>query len=131
MLRQNVSAPGLWNTVREYFKTKVSDPRKKGSEKMRDFSIVECLMRASALFSLKSPSLLQFDKDSRTNETIKHNLKALFGVPSAPSDTQMRALLDLIDPQEIRGVYKKIFSTLQRGKVLEQFLYLDDAYLLA
>jgi len=40
-------------------------------------------------------------------------------------------VLDRVDPREIRGVYKKIFSSLQRGKALEQFIYLDDAYLLA
>ena len=69
MLRQNLPSPGLWNIVRKYFEKEVTDPRKQGSEKMRDFPIVDVLMSACALFSAKSASLLQFDKDLRTNET--------------------------------------------------------------
>ncbi len=35
-------------------------------------------------FSLKYPSLLSFDRASRNDKTVKHNLKKLFGVRATP-----------------------------------------------
>ncbi len=43
----------------------------------------------------------------------------------------MREILDGADPSSIRPVFKKIFSSLQRGKVLESYSYLGDYYLLS
>lgn len=130
-LRKALSAPGLWRTTRSYFERCVTDPRTKGSENKRDFSLVDCLMSASAMFSLKFPSLLQFDQHARAEGNIRHNLKALFGVERAPSDTQMREILDPVFPKEIRGLFKILFARLQRGKLLEEFVYLNDSYLVA
>ena len=39
-------------------------------------SLPDCLMSALAIFGLKYPSLLKFDKD-RVDEVISHNLKVL------------------------------------------------------
>jgi hypothetical protein len=93
--------------------------------------MADTAMSAVAMFSLKFPSLLQFDKAAHGDENIRHNLRSLFGVEHAPSDTQMREILDPITPRSLRGVYKAIFSDLQRGKILEDFVYLDGAYLMA
>ncbi len=130
-LRQDLSAPGLWKTARNYFKEEVTDSRKEGGENKRDFSLVDCLMSGGALFSLKFPSLLQFDQQSRNNDNIRHNLNSLFGIQQAPSDTQLRGILDPINPRQVRGVFKAIFSAIQRGKLLEEFVFFKDSYLLA
>ncbi len=42
----------------------------------------------------------------------------------------MRERCDEIDPGEVRKAYKKIFAYIQRGKVLEEYAYLDNHYLL-
>ena len=73
-----------------------------------------------ALFGLKYPSLLQFDHD-REQATTRTNLKVLYGVGCAPSDTRFRERLDEIDPRHLRPLYKTLFGQLQRGKGLQGF----------
>jgi len=87
-------------------------------------------MSGVAVFSLKYASLLQYDRQRR-DPAEAHNLRTLYGVKRAPSDTQMREILDAVNPSSIRPVFKKIFSTLQRGKGLESYQYLGDHYLLS
>ncbi len=54
-----------------------------------DYSMADAVMSAFALFSLKDPSLLAFEK--RRNDA---NMKSLFRIKNVPSDTQMRTILD-------------------------------------
>jgi hypothetical protein len=51
-------------------------------------SISDCLMSAYAMFSLKYPSLLQFDQHFR-EDMIKHHLISVYEIDNVPSDTQM------------------------------------------
>lgn len=125
-LRKDLSAPGLLATARAFFK-KISDPQVSNRPRV---PLVDSLMSGLALFSLKFPSLLQFDQ-SKDEEIIKHNLKSLYQVEHVPSDTYMRERLDEIAPDQLRGAFKTIFAKLQRGKELEQFTFLDDHYLLS
>ncbi len=55
----------------------------------------------------------------------------MFKVQQAPSDTQMRVRLDNVDPKDIRGAYNNICAELQRGKILENYQYMDGKYLIA
>ena len=43
----------------------------------------------------------------------------------------MRTIIDEVAPSSLRPVFKKVFTSLQRGKVLESYSYLDDYYLLS
>ena len=68
-LRKRLSAPGLLGTVRKSFGA-ISDPgRGTSSLPLRDV-----LMSGLAVFSLKYPSLLQFDRQ-RGNPVEAHNLR--------------------------------------------------------
>ena len=87
-------------------------------------------MSGLAMFSLKFPSLLKFD-EAKEDVQIKHNLRTLFHVQQAPSDTYMRERNDEANPREVRKVYKKVFAQVQRGSGLEEFEYFDKHYLLA
>src|SRR5437764_6295474 len=91
-----------------------------------DFSLADTLMAGLALFSLKDPSLLAFMR-----RALDHNLRCVFGLKAIPSDTQMRAILDEVDPLLLRPLFKDIFRQLQRGKVLEDYVFLDGYYLVA
>lgn len=71
---------------------------------------------------LKIPSLLQF-YHAKEEARIRHNLKSLFQINQAPSDTYLRERLDVVDPVLIRKSFKKVFAQLQRGNALEQFSY--------
>ena len=66
----------------------------------------------------------------RTNETVRENLKHLYGIADAPCDTALRERLDEVDPVALRGAFKRVFALLQRGKGLEGFTWLDH-YLLS
>jgi hypothetical protein len=84
-------------------------------------------MSGYAVFSLKAPSLLAFDKQRQEEE---HNLRSIYHLRRIPCDTQMRTILDGVNPEQLRRCYKAVFSKLQRGKALEKMEYLDGYYLL-
>jgi hypothetical protein len=126
--REELSAPGLWLAVKDYFCRRVEDPRSGNGN--QEIPIPSALMSACAMFALKFPSLLQFDQQ-RLDPTIAHNLKALFFVKQVPSDTHMREILDKINPEEVSGALDLVFSKAQRGKVLENYSFLDRGYLLS
>ena len=57
-------------------------------------------------------------------------MKHLYQVDEAPCDTYLRERMDNVEPNEIRGAFKEVFSALQRGKALEQFSFIEGHYLL-
>jgi len=124
-LRKTLSAPGLLRSARQSF-DEVEDP-----VSGRQFTVSDCLMSGLAVFGLKYPSLLRFDRDARTDETVRANLSTLYGVERAPCDTALRERLDEVDPRELRGAFTRVFAALQRGKGLEGFTWLDGHYLLS
>jgi hypothetical protein len=88
--------------------------------------LTDALMSAFAMFCLKDPSLLAFDE-----RRSDRNLKALFGIGQIPSDTQMREILDPLDPEQLRPLFGDVFRQLQRGKALEPFEFYEGCYLLS
>jgi hypothetical protein len=119
--RKHLSADALFRLVRNGFAT-IPDAR--GEE--RDISLTDALMSAFAMFSLKAPSLLAFDK-----ERAEGNLHTIYGLQRVPCDTYMRERLDPFSPKWLRPVFKSVFRQLQRGKALEEMVFLDGHYLLA
>lgn len=117
-LRKTLSAPGLLKIVRNEFE-KIPEHRCGTIT----YNLPNVLMSGLAMFSLKYPSLLQFDK-ARHEKTVKANLTNLYGVKKTPCDTQMREVLDPINPKELRQAYISIHRQLQRQKVLENHKYL-------
>src|SRR5262245_18896746 len=91
-----------------------------------EIALADALMSAFAMFSLKAPSLLAFDK-----ERAEGNLHTIYGIARVPCDTYMREILDPVSPKVLRPVFKSIFRQLQRGKALEPMVFLDGHYLLA
>lgn len=126
-LRKDLSAPGLLGCLRQSFSNDCQDQRTTGKVKI---SLVDALMSGVAMFSMKSPSLLAFDKSSREG-VVAENLRRLYGVSQAPSDTQMREILDTQDPSSLRRGFTDLFALLQRGKALEQFNYNGLGYFIS
>jgi hypothetical protein len=121
MTRKHLSADSLVTLLRNRFE-KLTDSR----SGVPTISMADAVMSAFAMFSLKDPSLLAFDK-RRDDE----NLEALYKIKRVPSDTQMRVILDPVPPEELRPAFGDVFRAVQRGKILESFRYLDEGYLLA
>ena len=90
------------------------------------YSMADAVMSAIAMFSLKDPSLLAFEK--RRND---ENIKNLFRVLNVPSDTQMRTILDSLEPDLLRPMFNDVFRQLQRGKALEPYVFHDGCYLVS
>lgn len=124
-IRKHLSADGLLNAVRRSFHQETF-PECSRSE----FSWVDCMMSGLAIFGLKFPSLLQFD-ECKNDGVIRRNLRNLYHVRKAPSDTRMRERLDALSPKYFRSPFKKIFALLQRGAILSRFIYLQQYYLLS
>ena len=120
--RKHLSADPLFKGLHKDF-LGVSDHR----EGDPDISMADALMSGFAVFSLKDPSLLAFDQRRVTDG----NLKSIYHVEDIPCDTQMRTILDEVDPVEIRPAYKSIFRELQRGKALEPMVFFQGCYLLS
>jgi len=119
--RQGLSADGLFGLVREGFE-KIPDDRPVGAE----ISLADALMSGFAMFSLKDRSLLAFDE--RRND---ENLKSVYHIGNIPGDTHLRTILDPLDPESLRPLFKDVFRQLQRGKALEPFVFYEGCYLLS
>ena len=65
----------------------------------RKFRLADDLTPGLAIFSLKYESLLRFDRHANEEDTIRFNLRSLFGVQQAPPDSGLRNRLDYVDPE--------------------------------
>jgi Transposase DDE domain len=119
--RKHLSADALFRLVHSGF---ASLPEYRVGDV--EITLTDALMSAFAMFSLKAPSLLAFDK-----ERAEGNLRTIYGIERVPCDTHMREILDPVSPKVLRPVFKSIFRQLQRGKALEAMTFLDGHYLLA
>ena len=120
--RKHLSADVLFELVRLGFE-KIKDHRLSDVK----ISMADALMSGFAMFSLKDPSLLVFDKRRVKDE----NLKTIYKIDHIPCDTQMREILDEVEPEDISPLYEDIFRPLQRGKVLEKMAFMDGHYLIS
>jgi DDE family transposase len=120
-VRKHLSADALLGLLRSGF-ADLADHR----SGRPDISLTDALMSAFALFALKSPSLLAFDQ-----ERTEGNLHRVYGIERVPCDTAMREILDPVAPESLRPFFKHIFRALQRGKALEEMVFVEGHYLLA
>ncbi len=121
-LRKHLNADALFTAMKTGF-DKIKDHRSGNIQ----HSLGDTLMSGFAMFSLKDPSLLSFDERRYKGP---HNLMTIYGMGSIPCDTSMREILDGVDPGNLRPLFKDAFRSLQRGKALEQMVFMDGCYLL-
>jgi hypothetical protein len=119
--RKHLCADALLRSVQDVF-CHIPDHRKGDPE----IPLSDALLSAFAMFSLKSPSLLAFDK-----ERTEDNLQRVYGIGRVPCDTSMREILDPVQPAHVRPAFKTVFRHLQRGKALEEMVFVEGHYLLA
>jgi hypothetical protein len=121
-LRRHLNADALFDTMRTGF-AGLSNHRAGNVS----HTLADALMAGFAMFSIKNPSLLVFDERRYSGP---HNLMTIYGMKSIPCDTSMREILDGVDPNDLRPPFKDAFRQLQRGKVLEKFVFMEGCYLL-
>lgn len=92
-----------------------------------DISLHDAMMSGFACMHFQDPSLLQFQKRLQ-EEQHRNNLKTFFDVSIIPKETQMRELIDAVDSETFRPVFKDIYLRLQRGKHLEPYQLFPKLY---
>ena len=96
--RKSLSADSLLRLVRARF-DRLADPRASGV----GIPLGDALMPGFAMFSLTDPSLLALDGRRRDHND---NFRTIYGIDRVSSETQMRALLDPIDPDHLRPLFR-------------------------
>jgi len=117
--------PGIRNVLLKHF-SRITDHR----DENVDHKLKDVCMGALAMFCYQDPSLLQFQNRTKA-PLLAANLKNIWEVESVPSDTQMRTIMDEIDPEAFEYLFTTFFRLLQRGKHLEQYRVLGNYYLCA
>jgi hypothetical protein len=121
-IRKDLNADALIQTVRSGFEALAE--HRTGAV---DIPLADALMSAFAMFSLKDPSLLAFEKRRDPDS----NLRAMYRIGKIPSDTRMREICDRVAPDLLRPVFGVVFQKVQRGKELDPFVFLDGHYLVS
>jgi hypothetical protein len=114
-VRKHLSADALFDLLRTGWAA-IADHRSGDT----DISLTDARMAAVALFSLKSPSLLAFDK-----ERTEGNRQRVYGIERVPCDTAMREILEPVEPESLRPLFKHVCRALQRGKALEELVLVE------
>ena len=115
---KNIKVTACHDIIFNEFK-RFKDPRPIFSIKLTDI-----LMASLSVFSLKCPSLLNFEKYFSQGTRVSENIMTLFRLEKIPSDTQLREVLDKVDHFQYRQIFKNLFSYLQRAKTLEFFEFM-------
>lgn len=119
---RTLSADALIGLIRGEFE-QVPDPRADNAK----IALPDALMSGFAMFSLKDPSLLAFEE----RRTTDHNLGTIFKMGPVPCDTQMRTILDDVEPAHLRRVYPRVHRELAASGELRRYVFLDGSYLVS
>ena len=87
----------------------------------RGYSTRDCLMSGLAIFWLKYPSMLAFDASSHQNPMVMANLRRLFGIEHAPTDSTLRRRLDDVDPKHVHRALRTSVGWARRHRLLDAF----------
>ena len=105
----------LMDDLSEQFST-IADTRASNSQ----YSLGDALKSTFAMFSLKSPSLLNFQERTRMEDG---NLQRVYRIGSIPSDTQMRTIVDEIPADALRYSFAEVITHIESAKVLDSYRY--------
>ncbi len=84
------------------------------------YSLTEAGLSAFAVFYTQSPSFLAHQRDMQ-RQRGQHNAQSLFGVAQIPSDSQLRNLLDPLDPAGLQSPFWEIYARLEAGGHLADY----------
>jgi hypothetical protein len=93
------------------------------------YPLASVVKAAFAMFSLKSPSLLNFKKQTLPEQ---NNLRSIYKIEGEiPCDNQMRVILDELEPSGIRSIFGSIFQLLNRAGVIREYQYWEKMVLVS
>jgi hypothetical protein len=80
----------------------------------------DSLLSGFAMYSLKDPTLLFFNNKRSARRA---NLKEVYQIDKAPSDSGMRTILDEVNLLNFRGVFRGLVDRLRKAGVWEVYQY--------
>ena len=88
----------------------------------------DAVMSGFACMYFQDASLATFQRRLDIDHN-KNNLQTLFNVSSIPKDTQLRDIIDQVNSESLRPVFKDYLERLRRGKHLDNFQFMSGQYL--
>jgi hypothetical protein len=85
-----------------------------------DYAVSDVVMSAFAMMFFQHSSLLQFQAALEEKHGLS-NLQTIFGVDRIPKDSQMREILDAVDPGDLRPLLSVVFEKMRRAGWLGEF----------
>jgi len=122
-IKKHLNFSNLRQQASEIFRG-ITDGRQK---RKISISIHDAMMSGLACMYFQDPSLLQFQKRLE-EEQHENNLKTLFDIENIPKETQMREIIDGVDSDHLKHIFKNYYLLLQRNKTLEPFQIFDGLY---
>jgi len=101
-------------------------PDKRSSNISHD--LPDVLASALAMLSLKSPSLLQFETQTKT---AQENLLKLFSIKTLCSDTSMRKILDKVESKNLLPIFVAYKNLLADIGIWQEYKYLNAFQIVA
>src|SRR6266852_9336466 len=89
----------------------LEDPR---ATNQLTYPLLDTVMSGFALMFFQHPSLLQFQRAMKQKRR-RCNLETIFGVRDVPSDTQMREILDGVEPEILRSLLPQLWEKVRRA----------------
>ena len=111
--KQESPYDAVMQTLSEEF-AKVPDHRRANAS----YDLADILRSAFAMFSLKSPSLLSFKEQTKSES---RNLQAIYHIGAIPLRYANRAALDPTDPPPLRALFPKLFATLSAAGLIKDY----------
>ena len=94
------------------------------------YTMKDIALSAFGVFFCQSPSFLAYQRLMQEARG-SNNGKTLFGIQKLPTDTQVRNLLDPVDPKLLWPAYRRTFEYLQEQGVVETFRSFANTLLVA
>jgi hypothetical protein len=113
---KSLTLPAILKTLSAVFR-RVPDQRMSGKV---DYQMHDTLMCGFAMFFFQHPSLLKFQERMKQQLGLC-NLETIFGITAVPSDSQMREILDPVDPHLLRRLLARLFEKVRRAGQAEQY----------
>lgn len=114
-LQKKLTFDNLMKQLDQHFQ-EIADHRRNNTT----YSLSDVLKSGFAMFSLKCPSLLSFQEQTR-NE--RRNLKQIYRIGDIPSDTQMRTVLDGVEVDSVRNLFPELLTRLSQAGVIKEYEY--------
>jgi len=96
----------------------------------KQYSLKDAGLAAFSVFYTQSPSFLAYQRAMQQAKG-HNNARSLFGVKKIPSDNQIRALLDGVDPSYLKPVYREAVAGLEEAGGLTKFRSFQQTLLIA